>query len=118
SDYAGAGTNANPRAVWEDTGSSYEYFPGAFMLLGEFMYLKDPAFGVTKAYEKDRHWPICLDYDDFHKVRRHGPMRNAVFFPDCQTGWMIDISNADTGKFIEDMRRYSGVGAPTTNRPG
>jgi prepilin-type N-terminal cleavage/methylation domain-containing protein len=118
SDFAGAGRNGNPRAVWEDTGSSYEYFPGAFILLGEFLYLNNPAFGVTKAYEKDRHWPICIDYDDFHKVRRNGPMRNAVYFPDCQTGWMIDISNAEATKFINDMRHYSGQRPATNSNPG
>jgi prepilin-type N-terminal cleavage/methylation domain-containing protein len=111
-DHAGSGRNANGRAVWEDTGCSYEYFPGFLMLFGEMVVVRDPAFGVTKAYEKDRVWPIAVDFDDFHKIRKNGIARNAVFFPDYHAGWMIDIDYDEMSKFIDDMRRYGGVGSP------
>lgn len=115
SDLPGAGRNGNPTTVWEDTGCSYEYFPGALMLFGEGIFLRDPAFGVTKAYEKDRHWPVCIDYDDFHRSRRGGPSRNAVYFPDYQATWLADISRDELAKFIDDMRRYSGGFGATTS---
>ena len=109
SDRAGAGANGNAQPVWETDGCSYEYIPGPFMLLGELLLVKDPAFGVTKAYEKDRHWPIAADADDFHKGRANGPKRNAVLFPDLQTDWMIDIGSNEAGKFVQDMQKYGGT---------
>ena len=108
SDRAGGGRNKNPQPVWETDGCSYEYFPGAFMLLGELLAVRDPAFGVTKAYEKDRNWPIAVDTDDFHPLRKKGMARNAVFYSDFRADWMIDISNYDAGKFIQDMKTYGG----------
>jgi prepilin-type N-terminal cleavage/methylation domain-containing protein len=99
---------ASGQAVWESDGSSYEYPPGLFMLLGEFLEVRDPAFGVTKAYEKDRHWPICADAGDFHKLRSTGPRRNAVYFPDMQADWSIEFTSREATLLIDDMRRYGG----------
>jgi prepilin-type N-terminal cleavage/methylation domain-containing protein len=109
SDFPGVGANQD-RSTWEDTGCSYEYFPGAFMLFAEMVFVSDPAFGVTKAYEKDRTWPIALDYGDFHKLRARGQARNAVYFPDYHTDWMIDISAIEAGKFMADVQKYGGRG--------
>ena len=109
SDRAGAGANGNQQPVWETDGCSYEYIPGPFMLLGEILLVKDPAFGVTKAYEKDRHWPIAADADDFHKGRAGGSKRNAVLFPDLQVDWSPEISQGEAGKLIQDMQRYGGM---------
>lgn len=108
SDVSGGGANRNANPVWQTDGVSYEYYAGAFMLLGELLAVKDPAFGVSKAYEKDRNWPILADADDFHKLRSKGPARNAVFYPDYRADWMIEISNFEAGKFIQDMQRYGG----------
>ncbi len=108
SDRAGAGKNGNPQPLWETDGCSYEYLPGTMMMLAEFIRVKNPAFGVTKAYEKDRHWPILADYDDWHKTRARGPFKNAVFFSDMQTDWMIDLGDAELTKMVEDIRRYGG----------
>jgi len=108
SDAAGAGANGNIKPVWAENGTSYEYFPAPFMLLGELLFVKNPQFGVTKAYEKDRNWPILTDADDFHKLRRNGPSRNAVYYPDYRADWLVEISPTDLGKFIEDMVRYGG----------
>jgi prepilin-type N-terminal cleavage/methylation domain-containing protein len=107
-DVAGGGAKGNLKPVWADTGCSYEYFPAPFMLLGEMLALRDPPFGVTKAYEKDRSWPLLTDADDFHRLRKNGPARNAVYFPDYRADWLKDISPTDVGKFIEDMTRYGG----------
>ena len=94
--------------MWETDGCSYEYLPGAFMLLAEMIRVKNPAFGVTKAYEKDRHWPLLVDYDDWHKMRARGPFKNAVFYSDMQTDWMIDLGQTEVTKMVEDIRRYGG----------
>jgi len=109
SDRAGAGANKNDQPVWERDGCSYEYIPGPFMLLGEMLTVKDPAFGVTRAYEKDRHWPIAADADDFHPGRAGGAKRNAVLFPDLQVDWAPEIGQTEAGKFIADMQKYGGM---------
>ena len=107
-DVAGAGRNQNTDPVWATTGSSYEYFPGPFMLFAEALMIRNPAMGVTKAYEKDRRWPIFLDYDDFHKLRARGTAQNAVFFPDMHTDWMPEFGRLEMRKFMEDVARYGG----------
>jgi hypothetical protein len=88
------------------------------MLLGEGLYLKDPAFGVTKAYEKDRRWPIALDWGDFHPVRKGHTAKNACFYPEMRADWMMDISASELRKFVEDMVRYSGRGTPGSGSNG
>ena len=64
---------------------------------------------MTKAYEKDRHWPLVADSDDFHKGRAGRVKRNAVFFPDLQTDWTMEITPTEAGKFIADMQKYGGM---------
>lgn len=108
SDVAGAGANTNEKPVWATNGCSYEYTPGTFMFMGEMLRLRNPAFGITKAYEKDRRWPILTDWDDFHKLRRNGPARNAVYFPDYSADWLIQPSQAEVNRFISDFMQYSG----------
>jgi hypothetical protein len=110
SDRENAGANRNEQPVWEKDGCSYEYIPGPLMLVGELgLHVKDPAFGVTKAYEKDRHWPLAADADDFHKGKAGGTKRNAVLFPDLQVDWAPVLGETDTGLFFEDVRRYGGT---------
>jgi prepilin-type N-terminal cleavage/methylation domain-containing protein len=109
SDRPGMGKNANADPVWATDGCSYEYIPGPFMLMGEMLTVKDPAFGVTKAYEKDRHWPIAADADDFHKGRAGGTKRNAVLFPDLQVDWAPTLGQSEARDFIRDMMQYGGM---------
>lgn len=96
------------RRTYEEMGTSYEYIPGPIILMGTLLTWKNPAFGVTKAYEKDRHWPLASDAGDWHPQRPIKPHRNAVFFPDMQTDWMPDLGPAELGRFIDDAQRYSG----------
>lgn len=99
------------RPVYEKLGTSYEYWPGVFMAVAEAMFVLPPnraAFAVTRAYEKDRTWPLMADQDDWHNVRTTGPKKNAVFFPDYHGDWMEDLGGEPVQKFFEDVRRFAG----------
>lgn len=107
-DRPGAGANGQGLATYEEIGTSYEYIPGQFILAGTLLLWKNPAFGVTKAYEKDRHWPLASDAGDWHPQRAIGPKRNSVYFPDMQADWAPEIGPAELGRFFDDAQRYSG----------
>jgi prepilin-type N-terminal cleavage/methylation domain-containing protein len=98
--------------LWRSDGVSYEYIAGEFMLFAEMMTVRQPAFGVTKAYEKDRAWPILVDAGDWHKLRQDGPPRNALFYPDMRADWTINLGPSELGPFFEDVVRYGGRMGP------
>jgi prepilin-type N-terminal cleavage/methylation domain-containing protein len=99
------------RPVWETIGTSYEYSPGVLMAMSEAAFdlsAEQSAFAVTRAYEKDRTWPIMADWDDWHKVRTTGPQKNAVYFPDYHADWTIDFSGEDIQNFFRDVEAFAG----------
>jgi prepilin-type N-terminal cleavage/methylation domain-containing protein len=112
SDLGAVGGNSG-EPQWRMTGTSYEYIPSLFMLMGEALFVQHPAFGVTKAYEKAHErnfdWPFIQDYGDWHKGRAQLPQKNACFFPDWHADWSINVDDQSilTG-FIEDIRRFGG----------
>jgi prepilin-type N-terminal cleavage/methylation domain-containing protein len=99
--------------LWRTDGTSYEYVPGEFMLIAEIaLFSRDPAFGVTRAYEKDRPWHILVDADDWHTLRKTGLARNALYFPDMRADWSFIIPPEELGEFFEDVKRFGGTGVP------
>lgn len=98
--------------VWRTSGTSYEYMPGAFMLFAELFGVdaSKTAFAVTRAYEADRPWPILVDQDQWHKLRKtEEEARNAVFFGDWRADWMIPLGSQDLEKFLADVRKFGGL---------
>jgi prepilin-type N-terminal cleavage/methylation domain-containing protein len=86
-----------------DTGSSWEYPPGAFMLLAEANFISNAQFAVSKAYEAHpTKIPVLVDADDWHNprfdvIRRESSSgtqedaeqrwnRNALFYGDLHAG--------------------------------
>jgi len=102
------GSDAGPEPTWRTTGSSYDYPPGKAMLMAEAIFVPRPAFGVTKAYEKDRNWPIVADWLPWHARRGKSGERNAAFFPDYRADWNMTPSDNELGRFIADVRLYGG----------
>ena len=78
------------------------------MTFAEVMGVKRPAFGVTRAYENMRNWPVFIDFDDWHTLRANGPSRNASFFPEWRADWNIELTARDLSEFFSDVQRYSG----------
>lgn len=98
----------NFEPLWRTDGVSYEYIPGVFMLFAEMLNVKHPAFGVTKAYENDRRWPILADSADWHKLRQDGVPRNALFWPDMRADWSLELGPVELGPFFEEVVRFGG----------
>lgn len=94
--------------VYRSMGTSYEYLPGVFMIFAEVMGVKRPAFGVTRAYENVRNWPVFIDFDDWHALRANGPSRNASFFPEWRADWNIELTARDLSEFFTEVQRHSG----------
>lgn len=103
--------NANWEPAWRTEGTSYEYFPGLMMLFAESLAVRNPQVGVSKAMEKGadkRPMPILADFDDWHKLRKTGPQKDAVFFTGFQADWLKELGETEIGEIISDARRYGG----------
>jgi prepilin-type N-terminal cleavage/methylation domain-containing protein len=56
--------------LWRSSGTSWEYPPGLFMLAAEISLIREPQFGVSKAYEAHpTKAPVLIDADDWHNPR-------------------------------------------------
>ena len=97
--------------AWRTEGTSYEYFPGVFMLAAEFLAVRNPQVGVTKAFDKGvekKPLPIMLDFAEWHKLRKTGPAKNAVFYNGFQADWAKQLSDTELGEILQDARKYGG----------
>ena len=94
--------------AYRSMGTSYEYLPGIFMTFAEVMGMRRPAFGVTRAYENLRNWPVFIDSDDWHALRADGQSRNASFFPEWRADWTIELTAGDLTEFFSEVLRHSG----------
>lgn len=97
-------------ATWPELGTSYEYFPGTIMFAAEiFTLVREPAVGVTKAYENGRNWPMLRCADRWH----NGPDRiaqNAALWPDARADWSIpDPGPQELARLFADVVRFGGT---------
>jgi prepilin-type N-terminal cleavage/methylation domain-containing protein len=90
----------------QSSGSSYEYGAGGAMIITELRLCRNPALGVTRAYESGRDWPVVYDARPWHKLRSSGPQSNAVFFNDFRSDWAIDIPQKEMEAFLADAIKY------------
>lgn len=114
SDVMGTDPATNLEPMWRVGGSSYEYWPGSIMLLGEFINLKltRPDFSITKIYEKN-FWPVLACGDQWHKVRAKSmDRRNALYLDNgMRVDWSIPqpsgeaIAELITQMFLEPNDR-------------
>ena len=125
SDLVGKDAVSNFEPLWGSSGISYEYFAGALMLGVEFLTIpvEARAVAVTKAYELPR-WkdlPVLIDNDDWHKQRRGGPPRNAVYFGDWRADWATDLTKYQNqtarvdqvwAELLCDIARFGGLRLP------
>lgn len=101
--------------LFETKGTSFEYVPGATMLVAE-MFAAVPAdrtaFAVTKAYEKwsnmSRSLSVLIDGGDFHKGRKTGVPRNGVFFGDWRADWARYPQGSEAKEFFMDVLGFGG----------
>lgn len=119
SDNGGVGSDARP--TWAQIGWSYDYPPGKIMVAAELATVRNPQFGVSKAYEKNGRLPVVTDYDDWHNprfaqlARENAPEevkwdRNALFWGDWRADKLPFRSNAaeNAGEFFMDVVQFGG----------
>lgn len=106
--------------VWRVFGTSYSYVPGLFIYFLEGLTVPRPEFGVTKAYENRRDWPVMADAswdsgeEAWHKGRSEGlPGACALFFSDGRADWAPrQASDAEMALFMKEAARFGGLALP------
>jgi prepilin-type N-terminal cleavage/methylation domain-containing protein len=98
----------NGEPLWRTDGFSYEYVPGVFMLGAELLTVRDPQVGVSKAYQNNRKWPILMDHGDWHKLRRTGIQKNAVYWDDYRADWGMEPDEDQLTALMGDIVRFGG----------
>jgi len=73
----------DPRPTWAQIGWSYRYLGGELMQVAEAFTVKNPQFGVSKAYEKSGNKAqVVVDYLDWHHPRWTDISRSGNDAPD------------------------------------
>lgn len=106
--------------VWRVFGTSYSYVPGLFIYFLEGLTVPRPEFGVTKAYENRRDWPVMADAswdtreNAWHKGRSADlPGACALFFTDGRADWAPkQASDAEMAQFMKEAARFGGLVLP------
>jgi len=122
SDLGGYGeVGQSDKPAWAQIGWSYRYFPGELMVAAELITVRNPHFGVSKAYEAQGNRAFILtDYDDWHHPRwknialdtdmtEEGKWnRNGLFYGDWHTA-PAKFVNEETGRdFFADVIKFGG----------
>ncbi len=107
--------------VWRVFGTSYSYVPGLFIYFLEGLTVPRPEFGVTKAYENRRDWPVLADAswdtreEAWHKGRGGAdlPGACALFFTDGRADWAPrQASDSELALFLKEAARFGGLPLP------
>lgn len=101
--------------LYEANGTSYQYWPGLFMLFAETagMNVAKVAKAVTTTYEawagRNRAFVILSDGGAFHKARGTGLKENGVFFGDFRADWALRPEESEGEQFVADIIKYGGI---------
>lgn len=123
SDRGGGQGATDGRPVWQQTGTSYEYYPGLIMgaaRLAQIRNFRNIQYAVTKAYEQPPRKPIVWDADDWHSPRFNSTdrsdstaefrwKRNAVWMGDFQASEVPFISNTERENLAREIGRLLGL---------
>lgn len=109
------------KPMWQTNGVSFEYFPGQLMLAAELFTVRNPQFGVSKAYESNAviGLPVMWDADDWHGPRYRTPgfrdmdeqtrfNRNQLYYGDGRADKARNITRPEQEKLFEDIVRFGG----------
>lgn len=120
SDRGGGQGATDARPLWEQNGTSYEYYPGIIMAAAELAQVSNfrniqPA--VTKAFEQPPRKPVVWDADDWHNPRFNSIdrddstaqvrwKRNATWMGDFQASEVPFISNQERQALAREIARF------------
>ncbi|MBL9001342.1 MAG: DUF1559 domain-containing protein [Phycisphaerae bacterium] len=120
SDVGGIGDD--PRPTWAQLGWSYDYLAGKAMVAAELISVRNPQFGVSKAYEKGgTRYYFVIDYKDWHNPRwkqigrddDETPDeakwdRNGIYFGDYRADKVPFASEEANAQFVQDLIQFGG----------
>jgi prepilin-type N-terminal cleavage/methylation domain-containing protein len=120
SDIGGVGDD--PRPTWAQIGWSYEYLAGKAMVAAELITVRNPQFGVSKAYEKGgNRYYFLTDFKDWHNPRWKQIAaneddtpdeakwdRNGVYFGDYRADKVPFASDDSTALLLQDIIQFGG----------
>lgn len=120
SDLGGTDEATGFRPLWSSAGTSYEYIPGAMFLAAELFTVKNPHFGVSKAFENAKPpLAVMVDADDWHNPRfnqdRRGDipaefrwMRNGLYYGDWRADNAKYIDQQQSERLFADIVQFGG----------
>ncbi|MDX2130733.1 MAG: type II secretion system protein [Planctomycetota bacterium] len=120
SDRSGGDAATDFKPLWQSSGTSYEYLPAFVMVAAETLTVRNPHFGVSKAYENFRPaLPVLIDADDWHnprfEVNRRSDMsnearweRNAVFYGDWRAEKSPFFGDETVERLVIDTIQFGG----------
>jgi prepilin-type N-terminal cleavage/methylation domain-containing protein len=104
---------ANFDPVWRTYGTSYEYGPGALMLVSEANLLiprEKVARVVTGVYDRyPKDLAVLMDAQDWHTLRKTpGDKKNALYYKDWRADWLRTIDSDEAESIFAEIARTSG----------
>jgi prepilin-type N-terminal cleavage/methylation domain-containing protein len=107
--------NANFEPAWRTYGTSYEYIPGALMMVAELQLLiprERVARVVTGVYDRyPKEMAVLTDAQDWHTLRKTpGDKKNALYFKDWRADWLRTIDAEEAGEILAEVARTGGPG--------
>jgi prepilin-type N-terminal cleavage/methylation domain-containing protein len=126
SDRGSADQATGYKPLWQSNGTSYEYAAGEAIIAAELLSIRNPHFGVSKAYmEHPTKLPVVLDADNWHNPRfaknqiygapapnrdeeRAQWDRNAVFYGDWHADKAPFANDEDITLLMTNVVRFGG----------
>ena len=120
SDRSGSDASTDFKPLWQTSGTSYEYTPGAIMIAAEAFTVKNVQFGVSKAFAEAKPPPaVLIDADDWHNTRfdtaKRGDVpadvrwdRNGLFFGDWHVDKVPYVRPEDAEALFADIVKFGG----------
>ncbi|MEK6701239.1 MAG: type II secretion system protein [Planctomycetota bacterium] len=106
-----AASNFEP--TWRTFGTSYEYVPGAVMIIAETMMAiprEKVCRAVSGAYERyPKDLAVVVDADNWHTLRKVSQdQKNAVYYKDWHAGWLTQLDTDEIQDFMGEIARTAG----------
>lgn len=120
SDISGGDAATGFKPLWQTSGTSYEYSPGILMVAAEVLTVKNPQFGVSRAFEQaNPPMVVLVDADDWHNPRFNTArrddtpadlrwVRNGMFYGDWHADNAPYVDQDRTQRLFEDIVRFGG----------
>jgi prepilin-type N-terminal cleavage/methylation domain-containing protein len=106
---------SNFEPSWRTFGTSFEYIPGALMMVAEVNLGIDRskvARIVSGAYERaPRSLAVLVDADNYHDLRGGGlEKKNALYYRDWRSDWLRPFDGEEAAELFAEIARTGGVG--------